>query len=146
MLHHSHTTPPRPAASSITASPPLGQPLLAVPGYRCNFQARALYTRRGCRQIQEFTVEVFEISRQSLRLRSALASFLPDSFTLILGARQYGIGCCVVGRVKNTVRCNLIRRETDSMVAYLSTLRDPRTTLLPINDPSFPRGIIVLNR
>lgn len=91
-------------------------------------------------------MEVFEISSLSLRLRSPFATILPDDFTLILGARQHGMGCSVVDRFRNTIRCNLIRRETADMVSYLSSLRNPQATLEEIQDPLFPRSMILLRR
>lgn len=133
--------------SRVTGNPvfapplPLTEPESWAPvGLSCAFLARALYTRRGCRDIQEFNVEVFEISRRHLRLRSPLTSFLPPNFTLVLGAAQYGIGCSVVKRSKNAVLCNLIRRESGAVVSYLTTRQDARETLLEINDPLFPKA------
>lgn len=107
---------------------------------RCRFMAQALYTRRGCRDIHEITVEVTEISRHFVKIHSKLAFFLPDNFTLILGTRQYGLGCSVLTRDGVILRCNLIRRETTAMVGFLSKVTDPRETVREIRHPLFPKG------
>ena len=110
---------------------------------KCKFKARALYMRNGCRGIQEFVVEVNEISRTQLVLTSNFSSLMPDNFTLILGARQYGIGCAVYSRVESKLNCNLLKPESTEMVAYLAGLRDPNSTIEEIRHPLFPRSLMV---
>lgn len=144
MLRQSFSEPSRFGPSM---PPPVSLHASALqPPSRCRFLARALYTRKGCRDIQEFNVEVFELSGQHLRLRSPLAGFLPDNFSLVLGARQYGIGCAVLSRVNNTVWCQLIRRESEPMVSFLAGLRDPKETLEELHDPLFPRARMATRR
>ncbi|MBB4064157.1 hypothetical protein [Gellertiella hungarica] len=108
--------------------------------FSCHFQARALYTSKGCRNIQEFTVDVREISRRDLVVTSPLTSFLPDAFTLILGSRQYGLGCAVTLRRRDRLRCALIRPESTDLVAFLSSLSDPAVTLRTLYHPMFPKS------
>lgn len=106
----------------------------------CHFKAVAVYGAYGCRRIQEVTIDVTEISRTEIVIQGPLCIFLPNSFTLVLGARQYGMGCVVAQRFKDRLVCKLIRRESSTMVAFLSTLLHPVDTLSILRHPLFPPG------
>lgn len=106
--------------------------------FKCRFQARALYTRRNCRDIQEFIVEVVEISRHQLIVRGNLSTLLPNYFTLVIGARQHGIGCIVIGRKDTQCTCHIICPQTHAMVEFLANVRDPSETTEEIAHPLFP--------
>ncbi len=106
----------------------------------CHFQTVAVYGTTGCRRIQEIVVDVREISREELVIDSALCGFLPNSFTLILGAGQIGLGCTVYRRGTDRLHCRLIRRESKAMVAFLSSLSRPEATLSEIGHWLFPRS------
>lgn len=110
---------------------------------KCKFSARALYMRNGCRGIQEFVVDVVEISRTQLVLASNFSSLMPDNFTLVLGARQHGIGCAVYSRVDGRLNCNLLKPESADMVTYLAEIRNPAETLEEIRHPLFPKSLMV---
>lgn len=85
-------------------------------------------------------MDVREISRRDLVVTSPLTSFLPDAFTLILGSRQYGLGCAVTLRRRDRLRCALIRPESTDLVAFLSSLSDPAVTLRTLYHPMFPKS------
>lgn len=112
--------------------------------FKCRFQARALYTRRNCRDIQEFIIEVVEISRHQLTVRGNLTSFLPDNFTLVIGARQHGIGCAIINRKDKDCICHIICPQSHAMVEFLAQVRDPRITTQEIENRLFPPGRIQL--
>lgn len=112
--------------------------------YKCRFQARALYTRRNCRDIQEFIVDVVEISRHQLTVRGNLTSFLPDDFTLVIGARQHGIGCTIINRKDKDCICHIICPQSHAMVEFLAQVRDPRMTTGEIDNRLFPPSRIQL--
>jgi hypothetical protein len=110
---------------------------------RCKFKARALYTRRGCRGIQELVIDVIEISRTQIVVTSDFTSLVPDNFTLVLGERQHGIGCAVYSRVDRQLNCNLIRTESAGMINYLADVRTPEETLGEINHPLFSPSLMM---
>lgn len=115
---------------------------LLVSGSRlpCHFLGVAVYTSRGCRHVQEITVAVREICGTEIVIQSPLCNFLPEAFTLVLGARQYGMGCIVHRRYQDRLVCRLIRREPAAIVAFLSTLAKPEQTLSLLLSPLFPPG------
>lgn len=108
-------------------------------GLPCHFQAVAVYGSKGCRRIQEFIVDVRMISTSELIIQTPLCTFLPSSFTLVIGARQHGMGCTVYKRRSDRLHCQLIRRESRAMVAFLSTVTKPEKTLGELLHPLFPR-------
>jgi hypothetical protein len=109
---------------------------------KCNFKARAVYTRKGYRGIREMIVDVIEISPTQLTVKCKFPSILPDDFTLILGGRQHGIGCSVVNRIGDRLHCNLIRHENGAIVSYLCSIRNPELTLEEITHPLFPVSLV----
>lgn len=116
-----------------------GLPFEWPEGLPCHFQAVAVFGTRGCRQIREVIVDIRLISSTDLVLQSSLARFLPPNFTLVLGARQYGMGCSVYRRRGDRIHCRLIRPENPAMIAYLSTVTRPAKTLSELAHPLFPR-------
>lgn len=139
MLHSNirHRAPFKPPVSAA-------KPAKDALRFKCRFQARALYTRRNCRDIQEFIVDVVEISRHQLIVRGNLTSFLPDDFTLVIGARQHGIGCTIIGRKDKDCTCHIICPQSHAMVEFLAQVRDPRITTQEIDNKLFPPGRIQL--
>ena len=132
-----HFSPPKSRSPSFTASK-TSRDLCG--SRKCRFLARVIYTRHGCRGIQEFTVEVCEISPTEIAVRSPLAPLLPDDFTLVIGARQYGFGCAVYARKDKTVRCRLIRQEKNDIIDFLATVPSPADTLSTLRNPLFPKS------
>lgn len=118
---------------------PAPVPFVLADGLPCHFQAVAVYGSKGCRRIQEFTVDIRVISTRELIIQTPLCTFLPASFTLVIGARQHGMGCTVYKRRSDRVHCQLIRRESLAMVAFLSTVSKPEKTLGELVHPLFPR-------
>ena len=137
---HNHMPPGRKSGTE-TRLPPGSMPdKTRLP---CRFRAIALYTLRGCRKVRETAVEVIEISQEELLINSPLSVFMPEAFTLVLGARQHGIGCMVAHRRGSRLHCKLIRRETRNMVVFLSTIMDPSATLKHLSHPLFPKGRVM---
>lgn len=133
-MHFQSSSPHKPAGRMAVPPTPHAERL------DCHFLAVAVYTSHGCRNVQEIAVEVSEISRREVAVCSPLCLFLPDAFTLVLGLRQYGMGCSVVRRRADRILCRLIRPESTDLVAFLSKVEEPKATLRELKHPLFPRS------
>lgn len=109
--------------------------------FRCNFQARLLYMSRGVRGTQELIADVTEISRTQMVITTEFSFLLPECFSVVLGARQYGIGCAIIARTGDRLTCNILQPESSELVKYLAEVKSPRRTLDQIDHPLFPKAL-----
>jgi hypothetical protein len=103
----------------------------------CHFLARAYFTSHGTRGIREFEVAVLDISQHGVCLSSLHADELPAHFYLYVGHYQHSIGCAIVKRQDEIVRCEFLKTEQQEMIEFLASVTDPRLTLSQIQHPLF---------
>lgn len=99
--------------------------------------ARAFFTANGFHGITEFIVTAQDISEGGIRLKTDNQAEIPKHFYLYIGQYQLGIGCAVVWRGDQQLRCEFIRDEQTRFVDFLAEVSDPGSTLVEIHHPLF---------
>ncbi|MBB4064156.1 PilZ domain-containing protein [Gellertiella hungarica] len=104
---------------------------------KCNFMARVLFTAKGTREITQYIVLTQDISEVGVRLHTEFVKDIPKHFYLFVGKYQHGIGCIVVGREKDILRCEFIKEEQTKLVDFLARVSNPNQTLGLLKHPLF---------
>lgn len=104
---------------------------------KCAFMARALFTTKGNRNIAQYIVLAQDISEVGIRLYTEQAKEIPKHFYLFVGKHQLGIGCIVIGREKDVLRCEFIKEAPTKIVDHLAGVSNPNSTLGLIKHPLF---------
>lgn len=104
---------------------------------KCHFMARAFFTANGFHGIKEFIVTASDISEGGVRLETEHAADIPKHFYLYVGQYQLGIGCVVVWRGQEQLRCEFIKEEMSHYIDFLATIDDPEATLVELQHPLF---------
>lgn len=105
--------------------------------YECSFMARVFFTIHGARGIREYIVEACDISELGIRFTSENAEDIPLHFYLYIGQYQHSVGCAVVAREDNVLRCEFLVEESSAMIEFLASVADPASTLAEIRHPVF---------
>ena len=96
---------------------------------KCNFMGRVLFTERGTRCITQYIVIALDISEVGIRIHTTYTKEIPRHFYFFVGKYQHGIGCIVVGRDKDILRCEFIKEESTKLVDFLAQVKNPNSTL-----------------
>ncbi len=104
---------------------------------KCAFMARILFTTKGNRNIAQYIVLAQDISEVGVRLFTEQAKDIPKHFYLFVGKHQLGMGCIVVGREKDILRCEFIKEQPTKIVDHLAGVTNPNSTLGLIKHPLF---------
>nr|WP_316652413.1 PilZ domain-containing protein [uncultured Gellertiella sp.] len=104
---------------------------------KCQFMARALFTAKGTRGITQFIVMAVDISEVGVRLYTEQEKDIPRHFYFFVGKHQHGIGCTVIAREKNILRCEFMTEQDQRMVDYLAGVTNPSATLGMLTNPVF---------
>lgn len=104
---------------------------------KCNFMARILFTTKGNRNIAQYITLALDISEVGVKLQTEFAKEIPKHFYLFVGKYQHGIGCIVVGREMEVLRCEFIKEERTKIVEHLAGVTNPNSTLGLIKHPLF---------
>ncbi len=104
---------------------------------KCNFLVRILFTTKGTRNIAQYVALAQDISEVGIRLYSEQTKDIPKHFYIFIGKYQHGVGCIVVGREKDILRCEFIKEEQTKIVDFLAKVTNPNQTLGLLKHPLF---------
>lgn len=104
---------------------------------KCNFMVRILFTTKGNRNIAQYIAIAQDISEVGIRLYTEQGKDIPKHFYIFVGKYQLGVGCIVIGREKDILRCEFIKEQPTKIVDHLAAVTNPNQTLGLIKHPLF---------
>ncbi len=95
----------------------------------CNFLGRILFTAQGTRGITQYVVQAIDISEGGVKIFTQFQKDIPRHFYFYIGKYQHGIGCAVVGRGTDILRCEFLNEQKPEVIDFLAKVTNPHQTL-----------------
>lgn len=95
----------------------------------CNFLGRILFTAQGTRGITQYVVQAIDISEGGVKIFTQFQKDIPRHFYFYVGKYQHGIGCAVVGRGTDLLRCEFLNEQKPELVDFLAKVTNAHQTL-----------------